>query len=522
IERDFGGAPVANTWYPVALANARFGSDLDTAHPDISSQFNSSFSSWYLGTDGNPGASQYDLETIIVHELAHGLGFIGSTDVSGGVGSWGVSGFPFAYDRFTENGGGTSIISGFTNGSTALGTQLTSGSVFFNGPKADTANGSARPQLFAPSPWQPGSSYSHLDETAFPQSDPNSLMTPFFSTHEVHHAPGPIVLGVMGDMGWTDLPGIDPSLFTAPSAVNFGTVFQPNSGDATVVITNIGGATLTITSSTAPSSPFSATMPTNGTTLAGGKSLAIPVHFVTTTPGYPTGSLSLQTSGGNVTVPLSGAARSHTGTQAYVISTYKDFLNRMPSPSELSNATAQLDGGTVSPTAFVNQLANSTEWVNVIVTGFYQNTLGRPPDSGGLSFWTNAIRNGTYSVAQVAAQFYSSAEYYSGIGGGTDSSWVNDLYNKLLNRPGDAPGINFWVSQIPKVGRVGVVLPFYQSSESAHRRVFLLYGQLLGRAPDQGGWDYWAGQVVSAGDISLATSLATSLEYYNRAQFRFP
>jgi hypothetical protein len=52
--------------------------------------------------------------------------------------------------------------------------------------------------------------------------------------------------------------------------------------------------------------------------------------------------------------------------------------------------------------------------------------------------------------------------------------------------------------------------------------VYALYGKLLGRAPDQGGWDYWAGQVVTSGDIALATSLATSLEYYNRAQFRFP
>ena len=45
-------------------------------HRDIVANFNSSFE-WYLGTDGNAGTS-YDLMTVVLHELAHGLGFIGS------------------------------------------------------------------------------------------------------------------------------------------------------------------------------------------------------------------------------------------------------------------------------------------------------------------------------------------------------------------------------------------------------------------------------------------------------------
>ncbi|HNB53235.1 MAG TPA: hypothetical protein PK530_14895, partial [Anaerolineales bacterium] len=52
--RDFSGAPVANTWYPVALANKIAGTDLDPGGVDIGAAFNSGFSSWYFGTDGNP------------------------------------------------------------------------------------------------------------------------------------------------------------------------------------------------------------------------------------------------------------------------------------------------------------------------------------------------------------------------------------------------------------------------------------------------------------------------------------
>lgn len=39
--RDFAGAPAANTWYPVALANALAGSDLDPGVVDVDAQFNS-------------------------------------------------------------------------------------------------------------------------------------------------------------------------------------------------------------------------------------------------------------------------------------------------------------------------------------------------------------------------------------------------------------------------------------------------------------------------------------------------
>jgi hypothetical protein len=38
--RDFTGAPVAATWYAVALANALHGSDLDPSNPDVTAQFN--------------------------------------------------------------------------------------------------------------------------------------------------------------------------------------------------------------------------------------------------------------------------------------------------------------------------------------------------------------------------------------------------------------------------------------------------------------------------------------------------
>lgn len=52
--RNFAGAPLTDTWYSVALANALSGTDLAPASPDIVASFSSRLSNWYFGTDGNP------------------------------------------------------------------------------------------------------------------------------------------------------------------------------------------------------------------------------------------------------------------------------------------------------------------------------------------------------------------------------------------------------------------------------------------------------------------------------------
>jgi hypothetical protein len=201
--RDFSGAPQAGRWYPLALANALHGSDLDPAHADIVASFNSTRSDWYLGTDGNTPAAQYDFMSVVLHEIGHGLGFLGSMSYSAGSGSWGGgTGFPYVYDQDTVNGSDQALISAFTNPSAALGSQLVSSNIFFNGANAMAANGGAKPKLYAPNPWTSGSSISHLDEATYPAGDPNSLMTPQLAGAESIHNPGLITLGVLKDIGW--------------------------------------------------------------------------------------------------------------------------------------------------------------------------------------------------------------------------------------------------------------------------------------------------------------------------------
>lgn len=81
---DFPNAPRANTWYPSALASKLAGTDVATpGEPHIIARFNSRLGlfpdclpgpGFYLGLDNNAGAAT-DLVTVLLHEMAHGLGF---------------------------------------------------------------------------------------------------------------------------------------------------------------------------------------------------------------------------------------------------------------------------------------------------------------------------------------------------------------------------------------------------------------------------------------------------------------
>ncbi len=219
--RNFTGAPQPGTWYVNALANALAGSDLDPARSDITAMFASTGVTWYFGTDGHPPAGHYDFVTTVLHEIGHGLGFTKLANISDtGVGTWDSgTGSPDIYDRFVRNGAGVSILS-FPNHSPSLGAQLESNDLFFSGVNADSGIGGGPIKLYAPDPWQPGTSISHFDEPTFPPGNPHSLMTPFLERAEAVHAPGPGALGVLEDLGWGRAPPVPVQRIHGQDAVD--------------------------------------------------------------------------------------------------------------------------------------------------------------------------------------------------------------------------------------------------------------------------------------------------------------
>ena len=204
--RNFDGAPRRDTWYPAALASTFAGRDLAPGSPDIQGSFNSAFPAWHLDPATPPPADRYDLATVVLHEIAHGLGFIGAMAVQNGLGYVGAPGQtrgPYAYDRYTETGDGTPLLdaAAFPDGSTALSAALRSQSVWFDGPAVRQATGT-RAQLYAPPAWNDGTSYTHFDEASFAPGTPDGLLTPFLVRGERIEEPGTALCAVLADVGW--------------------------------------------------------------------------------------------------------------------------------------------------------------------------------------------------------------------------------------------------------------------------------------------------------------------------------
>ena len=217
---NFRNAPRASTWYPFALADALAGRDLfpDADDYDIVAQFSSSRSDFYFGLDGNPPNGEFDFATIVLHELGHGLGFVGSGKVDNGSGEaecngiagrgcWGYfsgsfAGFPFAFDRFLDDADGVSMLNEvrYENPSLPLGNLLRSQALFVDSPEVVRLYGSPAP-VWAPASFDEGSSFSHWDEIVI-RGTSAALMTPEVARGEAYQDPGDITCAFLRDMGW--------------------------------------------------------------------------------------------------------------------------------------------------------------------------------------------------------------------------------------------------------------------------------------------------------------------------------
>ena len=199
IWRDFPGAPRPATWYVDAIANKRAGTQLDPA-ADIVANFSSTFASWHFGTAPAP-AGRIDFTAVVLHELGHGLGFLGAGNVTNNRGTVRQAGSPVSYDTFTENGAGARLLS-MPDNSVQLANQLRSNNLFFDSVRVRNANAGAAARIHAPATWQPGSSYSHLDEATYAPGTANSLMTPIINFGETIRSPGPITRALFLSIGW--------------------------------------------------------------------------------------------------------------------------------------------------------------------------------------------------------------------------------------------------------------------------------------------------------------------------------
>jgi len=162
IAANFPGAILPNHIYPQALANRLTGSDLLVGTQDMNVTFNSNLNGsagclggqgWYYGVDGNEGAN-IELLPVVIHELAHGLGF--STTTNGTTGNYNATFglMPNIYDHFLwDASSGGHWDAGTTNVQRAA-SAISCGGLRWDGPSvvANTGFLGPRPNLHVNAP----------------------------------------------------------------------------------------------------------------------------------------------------------------------------------------------------------------------------------------------------------------------------------------------------------------------------------------------------------------------------------
>lgn len=210
-------SPVTIT-YKVTASNSRFSSTLASAGSDLSGTGAGFFTTvvqqklltgvdtngatadgtidWNFGPSWGYGSTvssgDYDFTSTAMHELLHTFGFISYIDPDpqySGNTEW------TSYDRFVVTAGNVPVINPSTfqwNG--------TSSALFFNGANAVAIYGGLVP-LYSPSPYEAGSSVSHLRDSSFTGAN-SKLMISRVSTGTGLRILSPLELAMLKDLGY--------------------------------------------------------------------------------------------------------------------------------------------------------------------------------------------------------------------------------------------------------------------------------------------------------------------------------
>ena len=194
--RKLKNAAYSDDWHPVALAEKIEGRNLNESEADIVITINEAVN-WYFGTDAMTPADEFDLVSVILHEICHGLGFLTSAKVADNIARFDEKGQLLLLDEFLYNTDHV-FIRELPWPSERLYREFTGDELYCNHASAKVV------KMYAPPAFDPVSSICHFDESEYPAGNENALMTPFFKSGEAIHTPGPALLEVLNMMGWRE------------------------------------------------------------------------------------------------------------------------------------------------------------------------------------------------------------------------------------------------------------------------------------------------------------------------------
>jgi hypothetical protein len=205
-------------------------------------------------------------------------------------------------------------------------------------------------------------------------------------------------------------------------------------------------------------------------------------------------------------------------TSRFIYRAYNDVLHRKG-----EDAGVEYYGNFVNFGGSRGQVAlaftTTTEYLTNLVNGMYQKYLGRPGETDGVNYWVGQLENGGTTDEQLAALFLSSDEFYAQHSG-TDSGFLDGLYQAVLGRAADADGKNSWLAAMQNGWtRTQVAYFFTGSTEQLSQKVVGYYSTFLNRGPNSvDDVNYWVNAMQhGVHDENVMAAFIGSQEYFDQS-----
>lgn len=539
-------------FYPVALANSLDGRDYVPNNAEIEVTI-SSVPPWYIDAGDAPvPANGLDLYTTVLHEMGHGLGFLGSARQTDKNSPPMLEPVPDKYDDLVHTDGVPILSLGNPN------------AVLTNGKLDIAIGGGLFRKLWAPALFQTGSSYSHFDENIYGPGKPGALMTPSLDPGEsARRLDGP-TLGVLAESGWgMDRPPATPAITAASFACN--TIKVSFAFDLTAA--NPPPQLFRVTASDGAGSQATVDVAGSATSadltgLANGQTYDVAVQTVgrnalspPTTASFrlsapPSAPSLVNVAGDGLARTVSWVAADSCGDNiteydvevatnggAFVDLAQSTGTSLQTGP--LTNAVHQFrvrarNASGFGPYAYALPAGFSETVVRPFpldgeLARLYQAFFDRLPDPAGMNFYLQQ-RATPRTLVSIAEELATSTEFVQTYGSLSSRQFVERLYLNVFGRPGEPAGVDYWTGQLDQGRTQGdIVVGFSQSPEfvkltktaslqaAIDGAVYRLYLAYFLRPADADGAAYWTGEAIRGVPLTIISGLfADSAEFVTR------
>jgi hypothetical protein len=205
--------------------------------------------------------------------------------------------------------------------------------------------------------------------------------------------------------------------------------------------------------------------------------------------------------------PPAGAADPAT-PEEWIALVYRTCLHREPDPAGLEHWSARY--GVPDDQGGAQIIARSVcfgeESLAPSITDTFAWILDREASADDIAYWAPRIRN-RGSLHLVERPVLASPERYAA-SGGTDATYVTDLYERILDRPAGPGDIAYWVGRLGSgEHRVRTVDALLATLEARQARVTRIADATVDRSPSEDELDNCLYVLREFRDARLATAV---------------